>query len=173
MQNKPKSMSNSTNKKPPKGVAQLEIQQVLVTEEMPSALMCQRWVDTALAAAANPFSVPPLITLRFVDADESQALNRQWRQQAKPTNVLSFPIDTPLGITDEIWLGDLILCVPVVRQEAKQQYKTWQAHWAHIIIHGVLHLLGYDHVQTEDAEQMETLEIQILAQLGYSDPYQY
>ena len=156
-----------------KVLTQLEIQQLVVTETMPNVTECQLWVDTALTMATDPFVVPPLITLRFVDNAESKSLNQQWREQAKATNVLSFPIDTPPGITEEIWLGDLILCVPVIGQEAIEQHKTWQAHWAHIIIHGVLHLLGYDHVQTEDAEQMEGLEIQILKQLGYPNPYDY
>ncbi len=166
-------VNEENNSEPPAGTALLDIQRILVTEEMPSAAECQLWVDTALIEAIEPFSAPPLLTLRFVDNDESLSLNQQWRDKAKATNVLSFPIDTPPGIDTETWLGDLVLCVPVIATEAKQQGKTWQAHWAHMIIHGVLHLLGYDHVQTEEAEQMEALETQILAKLGYPDPYHY
>ncbi len=116
------------------------------------------------------------IGIACVDLDESQQLNLQYREKDKPTNVLSFPSDIPeevLPMLDALPLGDLVICIPVVLQEALEQKKTAQNHFAHLLVHGVLHLLGYDHeTSDEDAEEMEGLEIEILAKLNISNPYQ-
>ena len=112
------------------------------------------------------------ITLRVVDSLESQSLNHHYRGKDKPTNVLSFPFTNPAPIPLPL-LGDLVICQAVVIQEAEEQGKSVQAHWAHMVVHGLLHLLGYDHIEDADAEIMETLECKILAKLGYPDPYQH
>ncbi|MDX1408882.1 MAG: rRNA maturation RNase YbeY, partial [Saprospiraceae bacterium] len=114
------------------------------------------------------------ITLRIVSEDEIRMLNRDYRGKDKPTNVLSFPFEMPEGLPAEAippLLGDVIICDAVVRQEANEQHKPLQAHWAHMVTHGVLHLLGYDHIDDDDAVIMETLEIRALAEQGFDDPY--
>lgn len=110
------------------------------------------------------------ITVRIVSPEESQQLNNQYRGKDKPTNVLSFPFESPPGIALPL-LGDLIVCADVVAQEALEQNKALKDHWAHMIIHGCLHLLGYDHIEEEEAEEMESLEIELLASLNIKDPY--
>ena len=110
-------------------------------------------------------------TIRIVDESEITELNRKWRGIDKATNVLSFPAgDNP--VMPQL-LGDIVICAPVINKEAEEQRKTMDAHWAHMIIHGLLHLLGYDHVNDKDAEKMETLEIKKLKLLNYPDPYEY
>lgn len=111
------------------------------------------------------------ITLRIVDQTESQTLNKTWRNKDKPTNVLSFPVGEQLEHAPKL-LGDIVICAPIVEQEANEQGKTEEAHWAHLIIHGVLHLQGYDHESDEQADIMETKEITILKQYGYANPYE-
>jgi len=111
------------------------------------------------------------LTVRFVDESESQALNRDYRDKDKPTNVLSFPFECPPEVPLNL-LGDLVVCVPVIAAEAKQQQKPIAHHYAHMIIHGTLHLLGFDHIEEADATQMEQLEITLLAKLSIDDPYQ-
>ncbi|MDH5444855.1 MAG: rRNA maturation RNase YbeY [Gammaproteobacteria bacterium] len=111
------------------------------------------------------------ITVRIVDEHESATLNETYRHKTGPTNVLSFPFESPPGVELPL-LGDLVICAPVVDKEAKQQGKTSQAHWAHMVVHGSLHLQGYDHIEPDQAEQMEVLEIDILARLGFSNPYE-
>lgn len=128
----------------------------------------QHWATAALQERTE-FTEPEL-TIRLVHNDESQELNRDYRGKDKPTNVLSFPFDAPPEVPIEL-LGDLIICAPVVQAEASEQGKTPQAHWAHMVIHGCLHLLGYDHIKDDEAETMENLERQIMAALGFSDPY--
>lgn len=111
------------------------------------------------------------ISLRLVDREESQRLNKHYRQKDAATNVLSFPSDLPPDLPFR-HLGDIVVCAPVVRDEALEQGKSLEAHWAHMIVHGTLHLLGYDHIKDTEAEAMESLEVSILAQLGVADPYQ-
>lgn len=108
------------------------------------------------------------MTIRIVDADESQALNRSYRNKDRPTNVLSFPAESLAG---ETLLGDLVICAPVVQSEANAQSKSTRAHWAHMVVHGTLHLLGMDHQTDTEAEQMEQKERELLADLGFVDPY--
>lgn len=110
------------------------------------------------------------LTVRFVSKEESAELNEQYRNKKGPTNVLSFPFDAPAEVEINL-LGDLVICSDVVKQQAIEQSKQELAHWAHMIVHGTLHLLGYDHLTDVEANEMETKEITILSQLGYSDPY--
>lgn len=113
------------------------------------------------------------LSIRLVDIPEIQQLNKRYRHQDKPTNVLAFPAQLPKDLPlDVVLLGDVVICAPIVRQEASEQQKPLMAHWAHMVIHGVLHLLGYDHVDSKEALQMELLETSLLEQLGYPDPYQ-
>lgn len=126
-----------------------------------------RWVSAALESVDETCE----LVLRVVDEAESQALNRQYRGQDRPTNVLSFPADIPPDIELSL-LGDIVICAPVVVTEALDQNKMPEAHWAHLTIHGVLHLLGHDHQNTEEAERMESMECAILGSLGYANPYE-
>ena len=111
------------------------------------------------------------ITVRFVDTNESQMLNNTYRSKDKPTNVLSFPFEAPPGI-DVPLLGDLVVCQAIIEKEAQQQNKQLHSHYAHMIVHGCLHLLGYDHIEDDEAEHMESIEIALLANLNIDDPYQ-
>ena len=115
------------------------------------------------------------VTVRIVDIEESAELNHTYRDKTGPTNVLSFPFEAPPGIDihllGDLPLGDLVVCAPVVEKEAEQQSKTLEAHWAHMIVHGVLHLQGYDHIEDKEALIMEGLETKLIKELGYSDPY--
>ncbi|MCF9034548.1 rRNA maturation RNase YbeY [Acinetobacter nectaris] len=115
------------------------------------------------------------IGIACVHSDASQTLNAEYRHKDKPTNVLSFPSDLPedvLKVIDILPLGDLVICIPVVLQEAKEQNKAPLEHFTHMLVHGTLHLIGYDHeTSTEDAEEMEAIEIEILAKLGLDNPY--
>ncbi|MFW5824094.1 MAG: rRNA maturation RNase YbeY [Marinobacter sp.] len=111
------------------------------------------------------------VTLRLVDEAESRELNHQYRGKDSPTNVLSFPFEAPAGITVPL-AGDLVICAQVVAREAGEQDKVLHAHWAHMVIHGLLHLQGYDHIEGDQAGVMEALEIRLLAELGYGNPYE-
>lgn len=110
------------------------------------------------------------LTIRLVDEDESRTLNREYRGKDYPTNVLSFPADLPPELNIPL-LGDLVICVPVVHREAAEQRKPTESHWAHMVIHGCLHLLGHDHIEESEAEEMEDIERALMAELGFSDPY--
>lgn len=137
---------------------------------LPSLKQCTCWVTTALAQANYPKPQAEL-TVRIVDLTESQQLNKQYRHKDAPTNVLSFSADVPEHIPLCL-LGDLVICAPIVLQEAMRDNKSIEAHWAHMLVHGCLHLLGYDHIQEQAAEEMEALEIGILKSLGFANPYQ-
>lgn len=134
----------------------------------PAVKRLQRWMDTALEILAVDEALE--VTVRLVDNEEISELNMEYRGKNAPTNVLSFPCDWDLPEEPRL-LGDIVIAVEVVNQEAKTQRKKVEAHWAHIVIHGLLHLLGYDHMNETDAQKMEALEKKILETLGFPDPY--
>ncbi|WFE68145.1 rRNA maturation RNase YbeY [Thiomicrospira sp. R3] len=142
--------------------------QALLTEER-----AQAWLSAALAPDALSQAIE--LSLRIVDLEESQQLNRDYRGMDKPTNVLSFEFDMPPGVEldddEPLYLGDLVVCAPVVEREALEQGKPLLAHWAHMLVHGCLHLQGFDHLDDEEAEEMESLEKQIMQSLGFDNPY--
>lgn len=136
---------------------------------IPNQFLIQRWINEALQSRLEDAE----LTIRIVDEAESAELNLTYRNKQGPTNVLSFPADIPEEVElEKQLLGDLIICAPIVEREAKQQEKTSEAHWAHMVIHGTLHLLGYDHIEDKDADIMEGIEIKLLEQLGYPAPYE-
>jgi len=143
----------------------VELQRTLDTG--PAEADIQRWVEAALHHEQRNNTE---LTVRIVDEAESEALNSRYRGKDYPTNVLSFAYDIPAEVEMNL-LGDLVICAPVVQREAQEQGKTEQAHWAHMIVHGVLHLLGFDHLNDSDEQDMERHEIAILAELGFPDPY--
>lgn len=136
------------------------------TEGLPSEEQILQWAT----AAVQPESDNVEMTVRIVDEAESHELNLTYRGKDRPTNVLSFTFECP----DEVelpLLGDLVICRQVVEREAIEQEKPLMAHWAHMIVHGSLHLLGYDHIEDDEAEEMESLETEIMQGLGFADPY--
>lgn len=145
---------------------QIEVQVVFESAGQPGQQQIQLWVDTAL----DDYERDAEIVVRIVDEQESAELNEQYRHKSGPTNILSFPADLPEGIELDL-LGDLVICAPVVEKEAREQGKILSHHWAHIIVHGVLHLLGYDHIDDDEAELMENKEIAILHKLHINNPY--
>lgn len=145
----------------------LDIQIATETSDYPSKPQFQQWVDAVLTDQEQNSE----IVIRLVDATESAELNQQYRHKQGPTNILSFPFEAPDGIEMDL-LGDLVICAPKIADEARQQNKPLNDHWAHITIHGVLHLLGYDHIEDSEAEEMETLEIKLLNMLKIANPYQ-
>ena len=148
----------------------LDLQQACQQPNLPSEAQLTSWLTAALTGQLDSAEV----SVRIVEEAESQELNGLYRGNDKPTNVLSFPFELPPGVPAEemnFLLGDLIICAAVVAREAAQQNKELHHHWAHMLIHGALHLLGYDHIDTVEAEQMEQMERDILAGLNISDPY--
>lgn len=141
------------------------IQNASACPEVPSNEDFRVWAEAAIRRADAE------VVIRVVDRPEGAELNERYRGKAGPTNVLSFPFQAPPGIADEV-LGDIVICAPVVLDEAAAQRKRVEAHWAHLTVHGMLHLQGYDHVEEREAEVMETQEAAILAALGFPDPYQ-
>ncbi|WP_350432674.1 rRNA maturation RNase YbeY [Shewanella sp. H8] len=133
---------------------------------LPSKTEFETWVRTAIGQTMPEVE----LTIRLVDITESQQLNSTYRGKDKPTNVLSFPFEAPPEVELPL-LGDLVICVEVVEQEAIEQNKPLNAHWAHMVIHGCLHLLGYDHIIDQEADEMESLETQLVEGLGFTDPY--
>lgn len=146
----------------------IDIESNSQSQEVPALAELEYWITAALKSQQL---VDAEVSLYIVDEDESQELNAQYRSNDKPTNVLSFPADIPEEVGVPL-LGDLVVCAPVVAREAQEQGKTLQAHWAHMLIHGTLHLLGFDHILDDEADTMETLETQIITGLGYPAPYQ-
>ena len=144
----------------------VDIQMASASEEVPDPQCIERWVGAAIGNQREATE----LSVRIVDEIEGKALNEQFRGSSGATNVLSFPFENdspePLAL-----IGDIVICAPVVSKEASQQNKTLNAHWAHMIIHGVLHLLGYDHQNDTEATNMEALETEIMHKLGFPPPY--
>ena len=140
----------------------ITIQIATAAKSVPPRALLREWAKSTLKAQ----QVRKNITLRVIDPDEMQTLNNTYRHKNKPTNVLSFHND------DEHYLGDIALCADVIATEAIDQEKTLEEHWAHMIVHGILHLLGYDHETAGEAAVMEKLEVNQLAQLGFNNPYE-
>ena len=134
-------------------------------EPIPTENQFERWVSAALRRQYEQLEQ----TICIVDEAQSRELNHRYRGKDRPTNVLAFPADSDLLDYDN--LGDLVICAPVVRAEAHEQGKTEEAHWAHLVVHGMLHLQGFDHQSEQQAAEMEALEIEILDTLGYTNPY--
>jgi probable rRNA maturation factor len=151
---------------------QVAVSYALPRVGLPAAVSFRKWVAAALKGRIGEAD----LAIRLVDAKEGRALNRHYRGKDYATNVLSFPgqldqtIKLPKGVSMPL-LGDLVICAPVVAREARDQDKALTAHYAHLTVHGTLHLLGWDHVEDKQAEAMEQLERQILAELGIDDPY--
>lgn len=135
---------------------------------VPSTEDVTAWVAAVLAKVEQPTGHQ--LTVRIVDEQEITRLNGTYRDKQALTNVLSFPFQPPPGVTFPL-LGDVVICAPVVNSEAKVQKKTVQQHWAHMVVHGTLHLLGFDHITNAEADDMETMEKEILLEFGISDPY--
>lgn len=143
----------------------VDVQVVSKAANLPTPENLNIWATTALSIVAKDNLE---LTIRIVDQDEMQLLNRDYRKQDKPTNVLSFPFDDPPGVQTSL-LGDVLICAPVVEREARDYGLTLIERWAHIVVHGVLHLCGYDHLQQQEANVMTQLELQILKKLGFEN----
>lgn len=144
---------------------EVDIQRASEAPEQPDDESFRRWAGLALRSKPGHE-----LTIRLVDEEESRTLNHEYRGKDYATNVLSFPADLPPELEIPL-LGDLVICVPVVQREALEQGKTAYAHWAHMVIHGCLHLIGHDHIDDDEAEEMEEFERQLLAELDIADPY--
>lgn len=144
----------------------LDVQISSSAPDLPKRSELQQWVEMALRKRKKRAE----LTIRLVDEEEIRSLNRDFRAQDKPTNVLSFPAALPDWVESEL-LGDLVICAPVVVQEAQLQGKAVRVHWAHMVVHGTLHLLGMDHQTEREAAVMERAEAKILSRLGFADPY--
>ena len=146
---------------------ELDLQLAVENEQgLPTEQDIQLWLNKTIPQ----FQENAELTVRIVDTQESHQLNHEYRGKDKPTNVLSFPFEAPPGIELDL-LGDLIICRQVVEKEAEEQNKPLLAHWAHMVVHGSLHLLGYDHIEDDEAEEMESLETEIMQAMGFEDPY--
>lgn len=151
-----------------KGPVRLDVSVEYATPRLglPAAVSFRKWVAAALKGRIREAD----LALRIVGTKEGRALNRHYRGRDYATNVLSFPAELPEGVRLPL-LGDIVLCAPVVAREAKEQKKALAAHYAHLTVHGTLHLLGWDHEDPREAECMEQLERTILAEMGIEDPY--
>ncbi len=149
----------------------LDVQLATQASDLPTHAMLENWAVAALTGLKDDAE----LSIRIVDIEESQSLNHEYRGKDKPTNVLSFTFESPpelAGIAQmDNLIGDLVICAPVVAQEAVEQNKPHHHHFAHMVVHGCLHLLGYDHIKDDEADTMEALEQKILAQLNIADPY--
>ena len=153
-------------------MVELDLQVASRADQLPGEAQFRAWCELALRQRTADSE----LTIRLVDEAEGRELNSTYRHKDYATNVLSFPADVPDGpdgepLLDIPLLGDLVICAPVVAREAREQDKSLEAHWAHLVIHGCLHLLGYDHIEEAEAEEMEALERTLLAELGHPDPY--
>lgn len=160
----------------------IDLQLASGCSDIPSLIDMQRWLNILMSEQQL---VDKEITVRVVDIAEIQQLNSQFRGKDKATNVLSFPFEMPsITLPNDMdmdmnmekmmpnFLGDIVICAPVVKQEAAEQNKAIQDHWAHMLVHGTLHLIGYDHIEEQDANEMEGIEISVLKKLAIDDPYQ-
>jgi len=145
----------------------VRVQYAAARAGLPANSSIAKWAGAALQGVRKKRMV---LSVRLVGAKEGAILNRRYRAKPGPTNVLSFPFECPPGAHTDV-LGDLVICAPVVRREASRQGKAERAHWAHMVVHGILHLRGYDHKNRRDATNMEALEIRILKGLGFPNPY--
>lgn len=146
----------------------MDLQIACSADNLPSEAAFESWVEATLTHLQHQQETE--LTIRIVDSDEGLTLNQQFRGKDYATNVLSFPFESPVPLPVML-LGDLVICAAVVADEAEKQHKPLLAHWAHMVVHGTLHLLGYDHIDNDEAEHMEQLEKNILAALGFADPY--
>lgn len=145
------------------------IQHASDSPSVPNNTLLRKWAKTVLHTKRESIEM----TIRIVGIEESADLNATYRHKIGPTNVLSFPFEMPNNLSlGKVILGDLVICADVVNQEAKMQGKSINAHWAHMVVHGIYHLLGYDHIEDKDAEVMEALEIQTMQSLGFPNPYE-
>jgi probable rRNA maturation factor len=141
--------------------------QVAYEGQVPEQVLFQKWAEAALQEDVTEDCE---LSIRLVEVKESAELNNTYRGKTGPTNVLSFPFDSPIPMEPKL-LGDLVICVPIVEKEALEQAKELEHHWAHLVVHGCLHLLGYDHIEDDQAEEMEAFEIEILQILTIDNPY--
>lgn len=146
---------------------EVDVQYAVDGGELPGVSDIEAWVRTALAGRRREAQ----LTVRIVGEEEGAALNERWRGKRGPTNVLSFPVEGLEAVAPAL-LGDVVICAPVAAREALAQHKAPEAHWAHLVIHGTLHLLGFDHAEEEQAREMEGIETELLRRLGYADPYE-
>jgi probable rRNA maturation factor len=155
------------------GAVVVEVDDVSGADNVPGDERIADWVAQAVVAASEDNQRPREVSVRIVSADEIHTLNRDYRQRDKPTNVLSFPTGEIAGLPadESLMLGDIVVCAEVVAAEAREQGKGVQDHWAHMLVHGTLHLLGHDHMNAEEADRMESLEINVLSGFGVSNPY--
>lgn len=152
----------------------IDVQNASSSVSVPDDEDIHRWISATLncsdLACQNPANTSYEVSVRIVNADEITELNHHYRQKNSATNVLSFPAEFPEDVNVPL-LGDIVICAQVVADEAQQQHISLQAHWAHMLVHGTLHLLGYDHIKDADAEIMEDLETKILTEMDYPSPY--
>lgn len=141
--------------------------QIAYEGQVPEHALFQKWAEAALQEEVTEDCE---LSIRLVAIEESAELNKTYRGKTGPTNVLSFPFDSPILMEPKL-LGDLVICVPTVEKEAVEQAKQLEHHWAHLVVHGCLHLLGYDHIENDEAEEMEAFEIEILQTLAIDNPY--
>lgn len=154
----------------------VELQVACQVDSLPPEAEVRSWLDQAFQAGSRLAAGRYDVAVRIVDEDESRLLNKRYRQRDEPTNVLAFQADGPDGIIGQPHgtvrpLGDLVICAALVEREAEKQGKNLAGHWGHLLVHGMLHLLGYDHDTARKTAEMETMERQILADRGFGDPY--
>jgi len=141
--------------------------QIAYDGQIPEPALFQKWAEAALQEDVTEDCE---LSIRVVEIAESAELNKTYRSKTGPTNVLSFPFDSLIPMEPKL-LGDLVICVPIVEKEALEQAKQLEHHWAHLVVHGCLHLLGYDHIEDDQAEEMEAFEVEILQTLAIDNPY--
>lgn len=159
-------MKNTPIPKNLKMVLELDLQ-IATQHPVPDKRLFKSWINNVLEDRIQNAE----LTIRIVDEEEGKNLNETWRKSKGATNVLSFPAGEASEFNPD-FLGDIVICAPVLEKEATEQGKSIEAHWAHMVIHGTLHLLGYDHTEEEEAKLMESIEIKLLCSLGYANPYE-